>query len=199
MSGWRIEGTYLEACNCEAICPCRRVDGVPGGRSTYGICVGALSWRIRSGHDGDLDLSSLSVVLAFRYDDDEPGSPWRWRLYLDERASADQRASLASIFTGRREGDSADRFPWTRKASDLLGVTPARIELDHAPRRGWFRVGTDVTVRVARAVEDDAVVSCVIPGHERPGTEVVTEVLRVDDDAARCDFEGRCGFESSFD
>ena len=43
---YRIAGTYLEACNCDAICPCRRIDGVPGGRSTHGVCLGALSWRV---------------------------------------------------------------------------------------------------------------------------------------------------------
>ena len=28
---WEISGTYLEACNCDPICPCRRVDGKAGG------------------------------------------------------------------------------------------------------------------------------------------------------------------------
>jgi hypothetical protein len=46
---WRLAGSYLEVCNCEAICPCRRIDGVKGGRSTYGECTGALSWHIDDG------------------------------------------------------------------------------------------------------------------------------------------------------
>ena len=46
---WRISGTYLEACNCEAICPCRRVGGRQGGRSTGGVCLGSLSWQIDTG------------------------------------------------------------------------------------------------------------------------------------------------------
>ena len=47
-----------------------------GGRSTYGVCLGALSWRIEDGRAGEVDLSGLDVVLASSYDDDEPGSPW---------------------------------------------------------------------------------------------------------------------------
>ena len=43
---WRIRGTYFESCNCDAICPCRRIDGVAGGRSTHGVCMGVLSWLI---------------------------------------------------------------------------------------------------------------------------------------------------------
>jgi hypothetical protein len=46
---WRISGSYLEACNCEAICPCRRIGGRQGGRSTYGVCLGSLSWQIEEG------------------------------------------------------------------------------------------------------------------------------------------------------
>jgi hypothetical protein len=83
--GWRIRGTYFESCNCDAICPCRMIGGIPGGRSTHGICFGALAWRIDDGHAGALDLAGLAVVLTTRYDDDEPGSPWSMRLHLDER------------------------------------------------------------------------------------------------------------------
>jgi len=46
---WWISGSYLEACNCQAICPCRRIDGNPGGRSSYGECLGALSWLVEEG------------------------------------------------------------------------------------------------------------------------------------------------------
>ena len=44
--GWQIEGDYFESCNCEAICLCRTVGGVTGGRSTYGECLGVLSWGL---------------------------------------------------------------------------------------------------------------------------------------------------------
>jgi hypothetical protein len=199
VSDWRIAGSYLEACNCEAICPCRRIGGQAGGRSTYGECIGALSWRIEDGSDGDLDLSELNVVLATRYHDDEPGSPWRWVMYLDERASRDQRAALEGIFTGRKGGTALDHFPWAWKDSDLLGVRVSKIEIDHTPTRGWFRAGEDVIVRVERAVAEQSTVTCVIPGHQRDGTEVITEVLLLDTDSAMCELRGRCGFESSFE
>src|SRR5687767_9985448 len=97
---WRIRGTYFESCNCDAICPCRRIDGVPGGRSTHGVCMGVLSWLIEEGAADGVELSGLPVALACRYDDDEPGSPWTWILYLDVRASSEQRTALESIFTG---------------------------------------------------------------------------------------------------
>ena len=53
---WQVRGSYFEACNCDAICPCRSVHGQPGGPSTYGECFGTLSWHIHEGHAGPVDL-----------------------------------------------------------------------------------------------------------------------------------------------
>src|SRR3954452_2531224 len=83
---WRVTGSYFEACNCDAICPCRRIDGVPGGRSTHGECLGVLSWLIESGNVDEVRLDGLAVALAVRYSDDEEGSPWTHVVYLDARA-----------------------------------------------------------------------------------------------------------------
>ena len=47
-------------------------DGIPGGRSTFGICYGALAWLVEDGHVGEVDVTGLGVVLVVRYDDDEP-------------------------------------------------------------------------------------------------------------------------------
>jgi hypothetical protein len=196
---WRISGTYLEACNCEAICPCRTIGGRRGGRSTYGVCLGALSWQIEGGQAGDVRLGGMGVVLAARYDDDEPGSPWSFFLYLDERADERQSDALAAIFLGRLGGAPEGQFPWVWKASDLLGVRQAAIEIDHAPGRGWFRAGGQVSVRAREAVSDQETVTCVIPGHHRPGSEVVADHLRVEDGPLEFEFSGRCGYESTFD
>ena len=91
---WAVAGSYFEACNCEAVCPCRNVGERSGGRSTYGICQFALSWQISQGRADRLRLDDLSVVMAGWYDDDEPRSPWRVSLYLDERAGHEQHAAL---------------------------------------------------------------------------------------------------------
>src|SRR6185437_3409210 len=84
---YRVRGAYFESCNCEAICPCRMIDGVPGGRSTYGICFGVLSWLIAEGRVGEVDVGGLAAVLVCRYDDDEPGSPWTIVLHVDRNGS----------------------------------------------------------------------------------------------------------------
>jgi uncharacterized protein DUF1326 len=144
-------------------------------------------------------LGGLGVVLACRYSDDEEGSPWSFVLYLDERADKRQHEALAGIFTGRLAGSQVDHFPWAWKASNLLAVRSAAVEIEHVPGRGWFRAGEHVEVRVSRPYDGGGTVTCVIPGHERTGREIVAESLDVRDGELEFSFRGNCGYESDFD
>lgn len=133
---WRIHGTCFESCNCDPICPCRRIDGVPGGRSTHGVCMGVLSWLIEDGAADGTDVSGLPVALACRYSDDEPGSPW---------------------------------------------------------------IRDRVSVRIRDRHGGGETVTCVIPGHERAGEELVADELVVEDGPLAFSYRGVCGFGSTFD
>jgi hypothetical protein len=196
---WRIRGTYFESCNCDAICPCRRIDGVAGGRSTHGVCMGVLSWLIEEGDVDGVELAGLPVALACRYSDDEPGSPWTWVLYLDAGASDEQRAGLEGIFTGRLGGDAERHFPWAWKSSELVAVRPVAFTVDHTRHRQRLRIRDRVSVRIRDRYDSDETVTCVIPGHERPGEELVADELVVDDGALAFDYRGVCGYGSTFD
>ena len=75
---------------------------------------------------------------------------------------------------------------------------PSQIELDHTPGRGWLRIGKRVTLRIAAPFATDSTVSCLIPGHDRAGRELVADVVAADDEHFRFAYEGTCGFEASF-
>ena len=197
-SEWRVSGSYFEACNCDAICPCRR----QGGRklttgSTYGVCDFALSWCITRGRLGQLDLSGFSVVLAGSYRDDEPGKPWRVCLYVDEQATPAQHEALMAIFLGRLGGTPSRNF--AAAIGEVYAVRTAKIDLEHRPRRWFMRAGDCVLVRATVPVPSDLPVSCGIPGHDHPGEELQTEVMRVEDGPLRWEVHGQCGFASDFD
>jgi hypothetical protein len=196
---WRISGTYFESCNCDAICPCRRIDGVSGGRSTHGVCMGVLSWLIEQGEADGVDLAGITVAMASRYSDDEPGSPWTWVLYLDGDATVQQRTALEDIFTGRKGGDAERHFPWAWKPSELVAVRPVEIAVDHTRRRQRLRIRDRVSVRIRDRYDGAATVTCVIPGHEREGEELIADELSVDDRKLSFNYSGVCGYGSTFD
>jgi hypothetical protein len=173
LSPWRIRGSYFESCNCEAICPCRMVGGIKGGRSTYGVCFGVLSWLIEDGHAGEIDLSGLAAAFVIRYDDDEPGSPWSFVVHVDERGSEEQR--------------------------ELIDVRASPIEITDGPAGHELRVGRVIELTASRPFETDEVVACGIPGYDNPGTELLADMLVVADDPFAWELSGNCAFASPFD
>jgi hypothetical protein len=192
---WRVRGPYLESCNCDPICPCRTIGGRPGGRSTHGICLGALAWLIEEGGAGDVELSGLGTVLAFEYSDDEPESPWRLVLYVDERGDEHQRAALEGIFLGRLGGSRVLGLPWVRKPIGAADVRARPIEI--GPKT--ISVGQAVKVQAGAEVETDETVTCVVPGHDRPGRELHAELLRAADPPFEWRWSAICAFASTFD
>lgn len=193
---WRIAGSYFEVCNCDAVCPCRRRGDKNGGRSTYGICDFALSWRISDGDCNDVDLSNRQVVLAGSYDDDEPNSPWRVVLYIDEGATSEQHEHLTGIFLGRAGGATLRNF--AAYIGDVYAVRSAEIHLDHTSNHQSMEVVGHAHAAVDRAAIVDVPVSCGIPGHDRPGTELVAGSFQVDDEPLHWEVSGRCGFATDF-
>ena len=198
MTSWHITGRYFESCNCDPICPCRRIDGVFGGRSTHGECLGVLTWAIDEGTADDCTLDGLNVALAVRYHDDEPGSPWTHVVYVDRNADQAQHDALVDIYTGRRGGDALTHFPWAWKASNLVDVRSVGIDVSHEPRRQWLRIRDLVTVSIRDAWPGPELVSCVIPGHDVRGEELVADELRVAD-VLQFSFRGNCGYAAPFD
>lgn len=122
-----------------------------------------------------------------------------WILYLDARASGEQRAALESIFTGRLGGDAIHHFPWAWKPSKLLAVRPVEIEVEHTVRRQRLRIKDRLSVRIRDRHSGGETVSCVIPGHERSGEELVADELAVDDPPLAFSYHGVCGYGSTFD
>lgn len=198
-SDWRVAGTYFESCNCDAVCPCRMVDGVRGGRSTHGECIGALSWAIGAGQADGLDLAGLAVAMVVRYHDDEPGSPWRIVLHVDERATPQQHAALAAIFLGEAGGEHMAGLPWVRKACESVAVRSSPVEIHHDGGAHELRVGRSASVRAARTVQGDAEISCVISGYERIGNELTTDEFELHGDGFEEELRGNCAFVAPFD
>ena len=187
---YRIRGGYFESCNCEAICPCRMVGSFPGGRSTYGVCHGILSWAIAEGAVGDVDVGGLNVALVYAYDDDEEGSPWTVTLHIDDRAASAQRTALTWLFL-----DGLHELPWIRKARHLVGVRTSAVEIDGTS----VRVGTLAAASATRRFATDKRVACGIPGYDRPGFEMVADELTAHEAPFDWELRGTCAYASDFD
>ena len=178
---YSVPGSYFETCNCEAICPCRMVDGIRGGRSTYGICFGVLAWLVEDGRVGDVDVRGLEVALVVRYDDDEPGSPWTIVLHVDAAGDEQQRAALADVFLGRLGGPHVGVLPWVRKARTWS--TSASTRSSSCRKATATAAGRRRGARArAPGLRRPTAVRCGIPGYDEPGRELVADELMVNDE-----------------
>src|SRR3954468_15741133 len=52
-----LEGTMLEACNCEVLCPCWI-----GEDPDNGTCDSFIAYNVESGSIGNVDVSALTIV-----------------------------------------------------------------------------------------------------------------------------------------
>lgn len=117
---WKVAGTYFEACNCEAACPC-----VFTSSPTDGDCKALIGWHIDRGTFSDTILDGLNAAL-FAY---APGhmlqTKWKVALYVDERADAQQMDALTKIFSGAAGGHLSALTPLI---GEVLGVRSAAID-----------------------------------------------------------------------
>lgn len=98
---WELSGQMLESCNCELLCPCWfDVTATPD----QGWCGTALVFDIQRGTSDGIDLSGRTVVLAATIPGAFADGNMTVRLYVDERASPEQRRELEAIFSGQKGG-----------------------------------------------------------------------------------------------
>ena len=135
--------------------------------------------------------------MAGYWDEDEKGAPWRVELYLDQQANQTQAKALADIFLGRVGGTPARNYAGA--ITEVLSVAQAELEVVHDRGRQEIRAGDAVSVRALSTYPSTEAVSCGIPGHDRPGDELVHQLLRVSDPRLQFEFHGRCGFATTFD
>jgi hypothetical protein len=123
---WRLTGQLIESCSCNMFCPCWfAVQDLM--IMDKGWCASALAFRTRDGSSDGVALGGRTVVLAL----DFPGPTLfdgngTARLYIDEKASADQRRELEAICSGQKGGPMAAIAPLVAK---WLPARSAKIDV----------------------------------------------------------------------
>ncbi|HTJ09727.1 MAG TPA: DUF1326 domain-containing protein, partial [Candidatus Binataceae bacterium] len=130
---WTLKGSYFETCNCETACPC-----VFLSPPTEGDCTVLLAWHVDEGRFGAVSLDGLNVALAVHSPGHMAEVKWKAALYLDERASGEQREALTKIFSGQA-GGHLGRV--AQHIGEVLGVRSVPIDYRADGKRRSVRVG----------------------------------------------------------
>jgi hypothetical protein len=123
---WKVAGFYMEACNCDSICPCWT-----GQAPTYGFCEGNCAWHVQQGTYGDIQLDGLNVIMVVHCDGHMRENQWSCRFYIDDRASSEQFDAMRQIFTAADGGHLGKIF---HALWNVQSVERATIEMKS---EGW--------------------------------------------------------------
>ncbi|WP_436639797.1 DUF1326 domain-containing protein [Microbaculum sp. FT89] len=131
MAAWKIEGEYMETCNCAFICPCigTNMEAVP----SEGDCKAAIAMRIDKGHMGDVPLDGVSFIVLLHSPGAMAEGNMKVGLIVDEKATDQQVEAIGEIASGAAGGPMAVLAPLV---GEFAGVDrrPITFEMDGMTR-----------------------------------------------------------------
>ena len=114
---WRIEGQYMETCNCTYLCPCGPSSLT--AKPTEGDCKAALALRIDKGEKDGVKLDGLSFIVIMQAPKAMAEGNITVGLIVDARASDAQAEAIGAIATGAAGGPMAALGPLVGRVAGL--------------------------------------------------------------------------------
>ncbi len=128
---WLMKGRYLKNCNCIPACPCDTI-GIP---APYKGCEGMGGMLIEQGDFAGVALDGLSWVAVGRWPGALHEGGGEAALFIDERASAEQRNALLTILSGKAGNAWFEFLSSTFSTFHEPQFVPIEFEFDKASRR----------------------------------------------------------------
>lgn len=133
---WRIEGHYMETCNCSFLCPC--LPSTMTAKPTEGDCKAAVAMRVDTGEKDGVRLDGVSFILLLHSPSAMADGNITAGLIVDDRASDAQTAAIRSIALGEAGGPMAGLAPLVGK---VAGVEKRPIVFSSTGLRHSVRAG----------------------------------------------------------
>ena len=137
-----LEGTLLEACSCNVLCPCWVGEDPDSGK-----CDAFIAYHFDQGTVRGVDVGGLSLVNVVQIPGNvlTPGS-WRIVIFVDERATDEQMQALLDAYSGKLGGPLADL---AGLVGEILEVRRASIRHEIVAGQGTLTVGEIVSAEMA--------------------------------------------------
>src|SRR5436309_16108704 len=98
---WQMNTEMIEFCSCKLVCPCWLGHE---GEPNEGWCSGGIVFNIEQGSVDGVDVGSCRVALGAEWPGNFFAGNGTAKLYIDDRASTDQRRELEAVFSGHKGG-----------------------------------------------------------------------------------------------
>ena len=175
---WHFIATVAESCSCDVPCPCNW-----GSSPTRMPCDGNRLISMRSGHYGDVDLSSVAFLITFTM------RGWS-KIYVSDRVTAREMAAVEALlplaFGPFRQG--------------MLSLTKAPLAIELAEQRVAYSVPESAVEMEVMRGKGKAVKVLNLPNPAyQDYTQYRSVVLRHDSADHKFRYSGTNGFTSTME
>jgi hypothetical protein len=138
--GYKLEGNMLEACTCNAICPCW-----VGEDPDSGTCDGTIAWHFDKGEIDGVDVSGLTFALLLHIPANALSGNWRVVACVDDKATAEQEKAILAVYTGEKGGPVADM---AQLIGEVVAVERTPITFGIVEGKGQLKIGTSLDAEI---------------------------------------------------
>jgi len=131
-----LEGSLLEVCNCNILCPCW-----VGEDPDNGDCDSVNTYQIRQGQIDGVDVSGRTISFLIHIPGNVLAGNWKLAIVIDDQATSEQEVAILNAFGGKLGGPLADV---AQLVGEIVSVERAPISFDVSEGRGHLRVGAVV-------------------------------------------------------
>jgi hypothetical protein len=139
-AGYQLEGTLLEVCSCDVLCPCWI-----GEDPDQGTCDAVIAYHFDKGTISGVDVSGLSLVGVAHIPGNVLEGNWRELVFVDDKATDEQTEAILAAFTGKLGGPLADL---AELVGEVVGVERAPITHEIVDGAGTLKVGDKVDCKM---------------------------------------------------
>jgi hypothetical protein len=132
-AGYQLEGTLLEVCSCDTLCPCWI-----GEDPDQGTCDSIVAYHLDKGTIRGVDVGGLSLVSAVKIPGNVLEGNWRQLVLVDDKATDEQADALLDAFGGKLGGPLADL---AQLIGEVVAVERASISHEIVDGAGTLTVG----------------------------------------------------------
>ncbi|MFF0106058.1 DUF1326 domain-containing protein [Streptomyces hirsutus] len=198
---WNVNGTYLESCNCDTVCPCT-TSGLTAP-ADHERCQVTLAFHVARGEVDGVDVADHSVVVFADAPRVMADGGWQVVLYVDASADDSQADALGKVFSGQAGGPMAALVPLI---GEVLGVERVSIDFHDDGRRHTVRVANAIDIEIEDQVapqfgEDGPVMGLTGMFHPANSTLTIARSTRAVGDGVHgrsWDFTGRNAHSAPF-
>lgn len=135
--GYDLEGSLLEVCTCNTLCPCWI-----GENPDNGDCESVVAYHFDSGTIRGVDVSGLTAASVVYIPGNVLEGNWKQVLYVDDKATDEQHDAIVAMITGELGGPMADL---AQLVGERLAIERAPISHSLVDGAGSLRVGEFVS------------------------------------------------------